>query len=229
MRKGARVNNSAYEPLMQHSILTQDRVKELSERIKEGCHQSREELFNHNLKLAQMFVSQRSKRYPQIPPDEMLHIVVLAIWKATATYDYNKGQFSTHASWQVRRYLNDYMEKCSRVVKVPSKAKEYRNQQIISIDDSPEEDGGWCVHSDFVFPEDYFAAEKVHEALSSLSEKERDIVESLYALNGRERVDLRGLSRRHGCSHEWVRKIKERAIRKMKIKLNQVGLERSYA
>lgn len=219
-------NNPIIDPYMEHRVLSQEEVAELSKKILNGCEQSRQILFEHNFKLARMIAAQKAKRYVSIPKEEIEHLVLLGIWDATKNYDAEKGTFANHASWTIRRRLNDYMNKCLRVVKIPvdAKVEAHHLTEAINIDDSPEEDGGWAVKYNFEYPEDTFIRDTINEGLSLLQKKERNIVEHYFGLNGKDRKGLRELSEDHSCSHEWVRIIQKKALNKIKESLIKSGV-----
>lgn len=220
------MNNPIIEPYMNHEVLSAERTRELSQKILNGCEQSRQILFEHNFKLAKLIATQKAKKYVSIPKNELMHLVLLGVWDATKNYDAEKGSFANHASWSIRRRLNDYMNKCMRVVKIPVEAKieAHHLTEAINIDDSPEEDGGWVVRYGFDYPEDPFIKNTINQGLNFLNKKERAIIEHYFGLNGKNQKGLRELGQDYSCSHEWVRIIQKRALKKIKKTLLDSGV-----
>ena len=56
---------------------------------------------------------------------------------------------------------------------------------------------------------------EIHAALSVLSDRERNIIECSYGINGPE-LTLEEIGEKFGLSRERVRQIKEKAIRKLR-------------
>ena len=56
---------------------------------------------------------------------------------------------------------------------------------------------------------------KVHRALGQLSEREHSILKMRFGLNGHQPRSLRNVSRRVGLSQEGVRRVEQRALRKL--------------
>ena len=57
--------------------------------------------------------------------------------------------------------------------------------------------------------------EEVNRALSTLNERERDILKDFFGLNGTE-LTLEEIGQKYGLTRERVRQIKEKAIRRLR-------------
>lgn len=62
---------------------------------------------------------------------------------------------------------------------------------------------------------------RLHTAISELEQQERDIIIRRYGMNGRRIYMLEELGEIHGLSVERVRQIEERALSKMKYRLER--------
>ncbi len=67
--------------------------------------------------------------------------------------------------------------------------------------------------------------EKIGEVLSSLSEKERDIVENRFGLGGKEAQSLKQIGLRYGLTKERIRQIEKKALERMRSKENLAKLD----
>lgn len=67
--------------------------------------------------------------------------------------------------------------------------------------------------------------EKINEVLSTLNDKERDIVENRFGLNGHEAQSLKQIGERYGLTKERIRQIEKKALEKMRSKENLAKLD----
>ncbi|RMD77784.1 MAG: sigma-70 family RNA polymerase sigma factor, partial [Lentisphaerae bacterium] len=58
----------------------------------------------------------------------------------------------------------------------------------------------------------------IEDALSTLSEREQEIIRSRFGLNGRKVMTLEELSKQFGVSHERIRQIEANALKKLRSK-----------
>ena len=102
-------------------VLTQERTKELFEKIKQGDKQAREELINGNLRLVLSVIQRFCGRGEN--PDDLFQIGCIGLIKAIDNFDTSLDiQLSTYAVpmiiGEVRRYLRDNnMVRVSRSVR----------------------------------------------------------------------------------------------------------------
>ena len=60
--------------------------------------------------------------------------------------------------------------------------------------------------------------EALNKALSTLKDREKDVIEMYFGLNGKKQMDLQEISEEYSISRERIRQIKEKSIRRLKHK-----------
>jgi len=96
-------------------VLDPDQEQALGRRVQAGDSVARTALAIHNLRLA----AHHARRFYQPPRwfaaaahaesvwtlDDAIQVANLGLWRATATYDPDRGRFTTYASWWIRQAL----------------------------------------------------------------------------------------------------------------------------
>lgn len=114
------------------------------------------------------------------------------------------------------------------------------SRDMVSLDapvSSPKGDGQNAV-GDFVpdmdaEPEAEAVETSVHDTintvLSTLTDRERDVIERRYGLNGREEQSLKEIGEQYGLTKERIRQIEKKALEKMRLGENGQRLAESFA
>lgn len=94
--------------------------------------------------------------------------------------------------------------------------------------DSETEMGAFIQDESFGSPEEAVEEEALREVLSALmknlSEKEREVLELRFGLNGNEPTSLSEIGRRYGHTREWIRQIENSALKKLSSPKNKAIL-----
>lgn len=212
-----------YDELKRYKPISKAREKRLIKLAKKGNLKARNEIIDSNLR----FVFDLAKRYARkgVPISELISEGNLALFKAIDKFDYDKDvKFITYAVWWIRQAMTE----CIRKNKVKN-ASEVSNETVstisITITSTMYDD-----EDDFIDVKEtessYFDEKRIESeinqdvAVSSLmcllSDKERDIIESYYGLNGKEAETLVDIGKRYNLTCERVRQLKSNVLRKLK-------------
>lgn len=185
---------------------------------------------NDILKLAQYQIAQLHKAgllngVDRDDPD-VLQEALLAGWKASQTYDAEKGKLSTWLLPRIRGAILDYVKKAANkgmggkdaVVRVDSLDAVSSASGADTVDDSEDdsgeygltyEDTGYAVPAFFAEPGAYLDTEQLHRALARLGHYERSLLASYYGI-GKPQRGLRALARQYRLSTATIaRRIRE--------------------
>lgn len=147
--------------------------------------------------VSKSYASDRERR------DDLLQVGYEALMSTVQTYDKDRAEFKTYASRAVRNAINRYLS-AERNAPDP-------------VDDLTEPDAGELHASK---DEDQFAAienqEFVRERLTSLSDRERELVERHFGLNGYNETSLSQIADVDGVTRQAVSKIFNRALERMR-------------
>ena len=94
--------------------------------------------------------------------------------------------------------------------------------------DSDTEMADFIQDESFGAPGDAIEAEALREVLremmAGLTDKEREVIELRFGMNGNERLSLSEIGRRYGHTREWIRQIENAAIKKLSTPKNKAVL-----
>lgn len=116
-----------------------------------------------------------------------------------------------------------------RVAELLSVSRELLSIEAPAFDDGTAAQIGDSVRDRASSPEDEAMAgvlkADINHVLGSLSQRESDILQSRFGLNGRQRLTLTELGRRYRLTKERVRQIEKRALQQLQVSLNLRMLE----
>lgn len=116
-----------------------------------------------------------------------------------------------------------------RVAELLSVSRELLSIEAPAFDDGTAAQIGDSVRDRASSPEEEAMAgvlkADINYVLGSLSERESDILQSRFGLNGRQRLTLTELGRRYRLTKERVRQIEKRALQQLQLSLNLRMLE----
>lgn len=192
--------------LRKYRKLSREEERELAIKIQEGDNNALSKLVEHNLR----FVVKVAKGYRDrgVSFADLISEGNLGLIHAAKKFDPNKDiKFVSYAVWWIRCYINDFI------------TEHTINNKEISTDS----------YTNYQYHED-FINEKFEENLNNLNDRnstiadliiclkdrERDIIQMSFGLNGEKEMTLDEISKVTDLSMERVRQIKDTAIMKLK-------------
>lgn len=192
--------------LRNYRKLSREEERDLAIKIQEGDNNALNKLVEHNLR----FVVKVAKGYRDrgVSFADLISEGNLGLIHAAKKFDPNKDiKFVSYAVWWIRCYINDFI------------TEHTINNKEISTDS----------YTNYQYHED-FINEKFEENLNNLNDRnstiadliiclkdrERDIIQMSFGLNGEKEMTLDEISKVTDLSMERVRQIKDTAIMKLK-------------
>ena len=179
----------------------------------------REKIILGNMKLVLHITSKRIAQDYAVDADDLLQIGIEGLIKAVDSFDYQKGySFTSYASRVISNELNMKFRKMKYL------------KMIISLDqliDSTNEDNTLTFDKVIKDPNSDFEADIMHmimlslleSALDCLTEKQRNVIIDYFGLYGHEALGQEGTGKKYGHSGSYICRIKQIALKKMKINL----------
>lgn len=181
-----------------------------------------ERLVTDNINLI-YFVLKKMNLYNQ--REEYYDVGMIGLCKAAQNFDPSRGYaFNTYACSCIRSQILIYIRK-----KKTNKRK--ANDNVISLNITIYEDvSGTKLTLEDLLPsktnieEELIEKEQIKNlyiALSKLKERELDIINALYGLNGVEKLTQQELSEKYNLSQSYISRIKNKSIKKLRILLKE--------
>lgn len=179
----------------------------------------REKIILGNMKLVLHITSKRIAQDYAVDADDLLQIGIEGLIKAVDSFDYQKGySFTSYASRVISNELNMKFRKMKYL------------KMIISLDqliNSTDEDNTLTFDKVIKDPNSDFEADIMHmtmlslleSALDCLTEKQRNVIIDYFGLYGHEALGQEGTGKKYGHSGSYICRIKQIALKKMKINL----------
>ena len=220
-------------------LVTPEEEVELAQRIRKGDPIALEKLTRANLRFVVSVAKQYQNQGLSLP--DLINEGNLGLIKAAEKFDETRGfKFISYAVWWIRQSILQALAEQSRIVRLPlnqvgslkmidvPKDKisdtlrvsgrhvsvdapfvEGEDNSLLDVlpnDDSPMADRGLVNES---------LNTEIERALSTLTDREREIVKSFFGI-GCQEMTLEEIGERFGLTRERVRQIKEKAIRRLK-------------
>lgn len=192
--------------LRNYKQLTREEERDLAIKIQKGDDKALNKLVEHNLR----FVVKVAKGYRDrgISFADLISEGNLGLIHAAKKFDPNKDiKFVSYAVWWIRCYINDFI------------TEHTVNNKEISTDSYTN----YQYHEDFInekFEENLNnlndRKSTIADLLICLKDRERDVIQMSFGLNGEKEMTLDEISKVTELSMERVRQIKDNAIMKLK-------------
>ena len=174
---------------------------DLARKSKSGDVRSRNKLIEHNLKIVVTIANKNIGR--GIPIDDLIQQGNLGLYEAALRFDPdNNVRFTSYAGTWVLKYMNQLIDQCGRIVRIPvnqeierfeaiKRGDDVENLAPVSIDETVSDDNDtsksdvmFSVNPDVYdkFEEDY-TKKTVNELLESLHSRDRKVLEMYYGVN----------------------------------------------
>lgn len=183
-------------------------------KFKEGDLEARNVLVERNLRLVAHIV----KKYQGVGEDteDLISIGTIGLIKAISTFDAEKGKFATYAARCIENEL---------LMLLRSRKKLARETSLYDPIGNDKE--GNVIHLiDVMESNDPDPVETMQNAAdcgrlagliaAALNEREQEIIEMRYGLNGREELTQRVIGEQLGISRSYVSRIEKRALAKLR-------------
>lgn len=193
--------------------LSEEEERACLEAFKEGDMRSRNKLVEHNLRLVAHIVKKFDPNPQEI--EDLISIGSIGLVKAINTYRDDRGtRLATYASRCIENEILMHLR--------ATKNEKYELYLFDPV--SPEDDEGDVSYIDIVRDQEPDVAdlvtarvqsESVLHHLSGLEQREREVLELRYGLEGRPQKTQREIARQLGISRSYVSRIEKRALAKL--------------
>ena len=195
-------------------VLTQERTKELFEKIKQGDKQAREELINGNLRLVLSVIQRFGGRGENA--DDLFQIGCVGLIKAVDTFDAGKGRLATYACRCIDNELLMMLRARKKIAREVSlyepigTDKEGNEINLLDVIEGQQNE----VVDRMALSDDL---KKMFRLLDScLTEREREIIVLRYGLQTGKEVTQNDIGQMLGISRSYVSRIEKKALQKLK-------------
>ena len=220
-----RITQTYFDELKRYKPLTRSKERRLLKKCKKGNIKAKNEILEANLR----FVFDIAKHYTGrgVPISELISDGNMGLLKAIDKFDESKDvKFISYAVWWVRQAMLESIKKKNAVTFVDIEPNSDNDTSIDKklIDEGDDDsDNSSTMYSNEYEERMKEVAENQKNMISSLigtlSERERDIVESFYGINDKKELTLTDIGKKYGISTERTRQIKLNAIRKLRSKI----------
>ena len=214
-----------YDDLKPYKPISRAKERKLIRASKKGNLKAKNELLTSNLR----FVFDVARKYTGrgLPISDLISEGNLALIRAIDKFDEKRDvKFISYAVWWVKQAMIESIKK-EKVLNNVSFDEEYSDEAFENPTMFDREDEYICTN------DTYFSNEKDEEdkeltenqirllesVMCVLGEREKDVIESFYGLNGNKQMTLLELGKKYNISSERVRQIKLTAIRKLRTKV----------
>ncbi len=210
--------------------LTSEQEHELAIKIRQGCRSSINTLVEHNLKIVVTIANKNMGR--GILVDDLIQQGNIGLYEAALRFDPNAGvRFTSFARTRVLKMMNELIDRCGRLVRIPVN-QEY--DRYLAIKSGQDVDNLTPVRLDALISDDSketraskFKLEEVDEndqeildtlrsALGVLTDREREVITLFFGLETGERITQIEIGEILGVTNVTVGNIKKRALEKIK-------------
>ena len=191
------------------------------EALERGEEPARQRLVEHNLRLV-VYIARRFES-TGINLEDLISIGTIGLIKAISTYRLDKKiKLATYASRCIENEILMYIRKTS-------------NQKTeVSLDEpiNMDGDGNELLLSDILGTEEDMILRPLEEdvdlcvlrqALKELPEREREIVQMRYGLNGRKELTQKEVAHKMGISQSYISRLEKRVILRLKNHLSRLA------
>ena len=192
------------QEISREPLLSPEKETELTKKIHEGDRQALDKLVRANLRFVVSVAKQYQNQGLSMP--DLINEGNIGLIKAAEKFDEKRGyKFISYAVWWIReRILHAIAEEQRHVAR--------QSHKLVTSPDSLMASMGEVDES--------FSTE-INNSLGILSEREKQIVECTFGINGQPEMTLEEIGESLDLTRERVRQIREKAIRKLRKNKNQ--------
>lgn len=222
--------NRYFESIRDLNPLTKEQERELAVKIKAGDRDAINSLVKHNLKIVVTIANKNIGRGIEV--DDLIQQGNIGLYEAALRFDPDHGvRFASFARTRVLKMMNELIDSCGRLVRIPvnqeyqryldiKAGKDVDNLKPVYLDQPLGEDGSGSVLSRIdIGEESEDLSEEIQvlgEAVNSLEENERKVITWFFGLGGNEKITQIEIGKKLGVTNVTVGNIKKRALSKLK-------------
>jgi RNA polymerase primary sigma factor len=222
-------------------LLTKAQETYLARRIERGDRRAKAHLTKANLRLVVSIAKKYAGRGVSLL--DLIQEGNIGLMRAVEKFDHRKGfKFSTYATWWIRQAVTRAIADKGRTIRVPVHMVEKINKIVrirrvsrrsISLETPVGEDhsselGDFIADEESESPHDLAKSSllkaRMREALGSLPERERMVLEYRFGLTGGQPKTLEEVGERFDVTRERIRQIQLTALAKIKSSPHAAGL-----
>ena len=197
-------------------------TRQYFKKMNDGDLKLRETLIKHNIRLVIKIVNRRYCN-SMIEKNDLVSIGIIGLIKAVDTFDVEKNtQFSSYAVKCIDNEILMFFRKNTKYFNVLSINKGILNNktgQEVTLEELLYDDDDFTIQS-----ENREIYKIIQEIISTLTEKEKIIIENHYGFNDDKILTQREIARQLGVSQASISQIENKALEKIKIKLQDLKL-----
>ena len=209
------------EQLYSIDVLSESEERALALSAKAGDATARARLATANLRLVVSIA--KHYRSAQTPFEDLIQEGNKGLLKALDRYQPALGyRFSTYATWWITSQILDAIGNATRGVRIPAhRLGEVAAPESMSFESNVSMVESLMLAHDTAAPateaqlHTRVLAQEVRAVLTELTEREREVIESRFGLDGHDSRSLEWLGQRLGITRERVRQIEARALQKL--------------
>lgn len=181
------------------------------------------EFIKKNDRLVRVIVNQYQTK--GIKKQDLMQEGYLGLIEAAKRYDPCIGvQFTSYASWWIRKYIREYIIRYGQTVSLPFTNKDIFDHIIEDVDAVLyEEDGDVITFADCIADDTDTDAQweqeqqfnRLHEVIQGLPTREQNIIRQIYGI-GQKKVPQTQIARQLGVTPMTIWRIHEATLKKMK-------------
>lgn len=211
-----------YDELVKYKPMSRAKEKRLMRQYKRGSIKAKNEILEANLR----FVFDIAKHYTGrgVPISDLISEGNMGLLRAIEKFDESKDvKFISYAVWWIRQAMSDSINKKKLMNFSPIETDTSTNLMIDKIKTDDEDEDVSISERSFSdgFEEEKIESRKeqkemVSKLLSLLNEREREIIESYYGIDGGKELTLAEIGKKYELSCERVRQIKKQGMKKLR-------------
>lgn len=196
--------------------LTQEEEEYYLKSYKEGNQRAKEILVERNLRLVAYVVKKYVSTETDRTLEDLISIGTIGLIKAITSFDERKGKLSTYAARCIENEMLMMLRadrKKSREISIYEPIGADKEGNEISLFDVIESDEN-PVDMQCIINEDI---RRLREVMAEvLTEREMEIIEKRYGINGKRETTQREVANELGISRSYVSRIEKRALSKLR-------------